>query len=148
MNRVIDTTEDRVSEVNSLFTAPTDTDGVSYLNIQDSISDAKELPVASSVILNSEASCSEATEKLPSIIAGSKMGTQTANEATLPGGSSLTLSKSQNIQASTPNSSTSASHPVHCALLQLEKVIGTKTHLYMNRLIEGCDLSGDSIYNA
>ena len=117
LNRVIDTTEDRASKVNSLFTAPTDTDGVSNLNIQDSISDAKELPVTSSVVLNSEASCSEATEKLPSIIASSKMGNQTANETTLPGGSSLILRKSQNIQASTPNSSTSASHPVHCALL-------------------------------
>ena len=120
LTRVMDTTEDRTSEVRSLFTAPTDTDEVSNLNIQDSISDVKELPVASSVILNSEASCSKATEKLPSLIASSKMGTKTANETTLPGGSSLILSKSQNIQGSTPNSSTSASHPVHCALLQLE----------------------------
>ena len=86
--------------------------------------------------------------KLPSLIASNKMGTQTANETTLPGGSSLILSKSQNIQASTPNSSTYASHPIHCALLQLEKVIGTKNHLYMNHLTEGCDLPGDSIYNA
>ena len=145
MNQVIDTTEDRVSEVNSLFTAPTDTDGVSNLNIQDSISDVKELPVTSSVVLNSEASCFEATEKLPSIIASSKIGNQTANETTLPGGSSLILSKSQNIQAKTPNSSTSA---IHCALLQPEKVIGTKKHLYMNRLIEGCDLPDGSTYNA
>ena len=42
----------------------------------------QELPVTSSVILNSEASCSEATEKLPSIIASSKMGAQMANETT------------------------------------------------------------------
>ena len=120
LTRVMDTAEDRVGEVNSLFTAPTDADEVSNLNIQDSISDVKELPVASSVILDSEASCSKATEKLPSLIASSKMGTKTTNETTLPGGSSLILSKSQNMQASAPNSSTSASHPVHCALLQLE----------------------------
>ena len=121
---------------------------MSNLNIQDSIADVKELPVTSSVVLNSEVSCSEATEKLPSIIASSKMGNQTANETTLPGGSSLILSKSKNIQASTPNSSTSASNPVHCALLQLEKVIDTKKHLYINRLIEVCDWSDDGIYNA
>ena len=54
LNRVIDNTENKVSEVNSLFTPTTDT-GVSNLNIQNSISDVKELPVASSVILNSEA---------------------------------------------------------------------------------------------
>ena len=71
-----------------------------------------------------------------------------ANDTTLPGGSSLILSKWQNIQASTPNSSTSANHPVHCALLQLEKVIGAKKHLYMNHSIEGCDLPDGSIYNA
>ena len=70
------------------------------------------------------------------------------NETTLHDGSSLILSKSQNIQASTSNHSTSASHSVHCALLQLEKVIGIKKHLHMNRLIEGCDLPDNSIYNA
>ena len=76
MNRAFDTIEDRVSEVNSLFTTWTDIDGVSNFNIQDSILDVKELPVASSVILSSEASCSEAMEKLPSIIPSSKMGTK------------------------------------------------------------------------
>ena len=70
-----------------------------------------------------------------------------ANDTTLPGGSSLILSKWQNILASTPNSSTSASHRVQCALLQLEKVIGAKKYLYMNHSIEGCDLPDDSIYN-
>ena len=39
LNKVIDTTEDIVSEVDIPFTAPADTDGVSNLNIQDSISD-------------------------------------------------------------------------------------------------------------
>ena len=82
------------------------------------------------------------------IASSSNLGTQIANDTTLPGGSSLILSKLQNIQASTPNSSTSASHPVHCALLQLEKVIGTKKHLYVNRSREGCDLPDGSIYNA
>ena len=94
LNRVIDTTENKVSEVNSLFTTTTDT-GVSNLNIQDSISDVKELTFASSVISNSsEASCSKATEKLSSTMASSKMGTKTVNETTLPGESSLILSKS------------------------------------------------------
>ena len=130
LTRVMDTAEDRLGEVNSLFTAPTDADEVSNLNIQDSISDVKELPVASSVILDSEASCSKATEKLPSLIASSKMGTKTTNETTLPGGSSLILSKSQNMQASAPNSSTSASHPVHCALLQLESHWHQETFTY------------------
>ena len=39
-------------------------------------------------------------------------------------------------------------HPVHVALLQLEKVIGTRKHLYINRLIEGCHAPCDSLYNA
>ena len=39
LNKVIDTTEDIVSEVDISFTAPADTDGVPNLNIQDSISD-------------------------------------------------------------------------------------------------------------
>ena len=65
-------------------------------------------------------------EKLPSIIVSSKLGTQTAKETTLPCGSSLILNKWQNLEASTPNPRTYASHPVYCALLQLEKVIGTK----------------------
>ena len=43
---------------------------------------------------------SRALEKLPSIIISSKLGTQTVNETTLCG-SSLILSKSQNIKAST-----------------------------------------------
>ena len=58
------------------------------------------------------------------------MGTKTTNETTLPGGSSLILSKSQNMQASAPNSSTSASHPVHCALLQLESHWHQETFIY------------------
>ena len=49
LNRIIDTTEDRASKVNTL----TDTDGVSNLSIKDYISDIKELPVVSSVILAS-----------------------------------------------------------------------------------------------
>ena len=85
MNQVIDTTEDRLREVNSLFTTLADANVVSDLNIQDSISDVKELPVTSSVILNSEASCSAAIEKLPSIITSSKLCTETANETTLAG---------------------------------------------------------------
>ena len=32
--------------------------------------------------------------------------------------------------------------------MQLEKVIGTKKDLYINRLIEGCDFPDGSIYNA
>ena len=37
---------------------------------------------------------------------------------------------------------------VHVALLQIEKVIGTRKHLYINRLIEGYDAPCDSLYNA
>ena len=49
----------------------------------------------------------------------------------------------QNIQASNTNPSTPAGHPVHCALWQLEKVIGTKKHSQVNHLMEGCDLHND-----
>ena len=37
---------------------------------------------------------------------------------------------------------------VHVALLQIEKVIGTRKHLYINRLIEGYDAPCDSPYHA
>ena len=90
LNQVIDTTVVRVSDVNSLFTAWRDTNAVSNSNVQDSISDANEIPVASKVSLISKASCSKAMEKLPSIITSSKLGIQIA-ETTLPRESSLIL---------------------------------------------------------
>ena len=37
---------------------------------------------------------------------------------------------------------------MHVVLLQIEKVIGTRKHLYINRLIEGYDASCDSLFNA
>lgn len=90
LNQVIDTTVVRVSDVNSLFTAWRDTNAVSNSNVQDSISDANEIPVASKVSLISKASRSKAMEKLPSIITSSKLGIQIA-ETTLPHESSLIL---------------------------------------------------------
>ena len=90
LNQVIDTTVVRVSDVNSLFTAWRDTNAVSNSNVQDSISDANEIPVASKVSLISKASCSKAMEKLPSIITSSKLGIQIA-ETTLPRENSLIL---------------------------------------------------------
>ena len=90
LNQVIDTTVVRVSDVNSLFTAWRDTNAVSNSNVQDSISDANEIPVASKVSLISKASCSKAMEKLPIIITSSKLGIQIA-ETTLPRESSLIL---------------------------------------------------------
>lgn len=57
------------------------------------------------------------------------------------------LNKSQKIQASTPGLSIPATHPVHCSLLQLEQVIDTKKYLYMNGLIEDCNLRDSSFYN-
>ena len=42
--------------------------------------------------------------------------------------------------------STKTGHSVHVALLEIEKVIGSKKHLYMNRLIEGYNVPGDSLY--
>ena len=90
LNQVIDTTVVRVSDVNSLFTAWRDTNAVSNSNVQDSISDANEIPVASKVSLISKASRSKAMEKLPSIITSSKLGIQIA-ETTLLRESSLIL---------------------------------------------------------
>ena len=90
LNQVIDTTMVRVSDVNSLFTAWRDTNAVSNSNVQDSISDANEIPVASKVSLISKASRSKAMEKLPSIITSSKLGIQIA-ETTLLRESSLIL---------------------------------------------------------
>ena len=37
---------------------------------------------------------------------------------------------------------------MHVVLLEIEKVIGSKKHLYMNRLIEGYGVPGDSWYIA
>ena len=49
------------------------------------------------------------------------------------------------MRISTP---TSNGHPVKLALQHLEASIGTKKHLYLNRLIEGYDAPGDSIFTA
>ena len=64
---------------------------------------------------------------------------------TIPGGSKSAIEASP-LKTSTPN--TDNVHPVLRALRELEKVIGNKKHLYMNRHIEGYDVPEDSLYKA
>ena len=60
------------------------------------------------------------------------------------GGSRSVLTRSP-LRTSTPSSSM---RPVKLALHHLEVSIGTKRHIYINRLIEGNDTPGDSVFLA
>ena len=64
----------------------------------------------------------------------------------MPRGSIAVINNAANavIPTSTPIS-TKISLSVHVALLEIEKVIGSKKHLHMNRLIVGYDVPGDSL---
>ena len=65
---------------------------------------------------------------------------------TVPGGIKSVIQDAPDVEADdTPMSETSY-HPVHVALLQIEKVIDRK-HLNINRLMEGCYASFDGLYN-
>ena len=64
---------------------------------------------------------------------------------TIPGGSKSAIETSP-LKTSTTN--TDNVHPVVRALRDIEKVIGNKKHLYMNRHIEGYDVPEDSLYKA
>ena len=64
---------------------------------------------------------------------------------TIPGGSKSAIEASP-LKTSTPY--TDNVHPVLRALRDIEKVIGNKKHLYMNRHIEGYDVPEDSLYKA
>ena len=67
---------------------------------------------------------------------------------TIPGGSKSVIQDSPNVEVDETSMPETNSHPVHVALLQTEKVIGTRKHLYTNRLIEDYDAPCDSLYNA
>ena len=69
---------------------------------------------------------------------------QQSNFASLPGGDA---SASQNVPSmSTPKPN--SQHLVQRALLDLEKGLGNKKHIFVNRYIEGYDSPGDSLYVA
>ena len=65
---------------------------------------------------------------------------------TIPGGSKSVTQDALNVEVDETPMPETNSHPVHLALLQIEKVICTRKHLYINRLIEGYDASCDSLY--
>ena len=69
---------------------------------------------------------------------------QQSNFASLPGGDA---SASQNVPSmSTPKPS--SQHLVQRALLDLEKGLGNKKHIFLNRYTKGYDSLGDSLYVA
>ena len=84
---------------------------------------------------------SSTIEKLPSI----KLADNTKIN-TIPGGSKSVTQDALNVEVDETPMPETNSHPVHLALLQIEKVIGTRKHLYINRLPEGYDASCDSLY--
>ena len=102
------------------------------------------LPKPASVVGESSACSSHTIEKLPDFRCEEKTAINT-----IPRGSIAVINNTANavIPTSTPIS-TKSRHSVHVALLEIEKVIGSKNHLYKNKLIEGYDVPGDSLYIA
>ena len=70
--------------------------------------------------------------------------TLVAARNTIPGGSKSTIEKSP-LKTSTPCGST---HPVLQALQSIETIVGTRKHVFMNRMLEGYEVPGDSLYHA
>ena len=64
---------------------------------------------------------------------------------TVPGGAIKAIQNSP-FKSSSPK--TDSVHPVLQGLRDLEKSLGNKKHLYLNRHIEGYDVPGDALYNA
>ena len=92
------------------------------------------LPKLASIV-NESIPCSRGTiEKLPNI----KLVDKTEIN-TIPGGSKSVTQDAPNVEVNETSMPETNSHPVHVALLQIEKVIGTKKNLNINRSIEGYD---------
>ena len=89
-------------------------------------------------IVNESISCFSGTiEKLPKI----KLLHETKTN-TIPRGSRSVIQDVRNIEEDGSPMPETNSHPVHVALLQIEK------HLHINKLIEGYNAPCDSLYNA
>ena len=89
-------------------------------------------------IVNESISCFSGTiEKLPKI----KLLHETKTN-TIPRGSRSVIQDVRNIEEDESPMPETNSHPVHVALLQIEK------HLHINKLIEGYNAPCDSLYNA
>ena len=94
------------------------------------------------VVQESIATESESTQRdISAYLPSSIPKIQQSNFVSLPGGDA---SASQNVPSmSTPKPS--SQHPVQRALLDLEKGLGNKKHIFLNRYIEGYDSPGHSL---